>query len=295
VANGNFRRVVKRIRRNNDAIAAGSHSEFGRHIELKVLRAEVPLQYLIVLTNGRVRNAVERGVADARRWCLANGIPLRAPGPPALASDQTKLRFTEEMKGFVTVGESDPVRGAQAGELDRTRLMVHLTISLDGVRRFIGQPDHLGSVEGYVQCEALGGRLPVESGTFNLLTDVGDPAVKRMQYRLFVRDPSDMPLTLSGVKQVRDQEGFDVWSDTSTLFTHVYRGHVDADAEATADVIASGIIRVHLIDFLHQLTTFEVEADGALERASLLAEFGSFFMGKLWDVYANRVLSSAPI
>src|SRR5918993_396885 len=68
VANGNFRRVVKRIRRNNAEIAAGRVGEFGRHIELKVMRAEVPLQYLIVLSNGRVRNAVERGVADARRW-----------------------------------------------------------------------------------------------------------------------------------------------------------------------------------------------------------------------------------
>ena len=36
---------------------------------------------------------------------------------------------------------------------------------------------------------------------------------------------------MSGFKLVRDDAGFDVWRDTTTLFTRVYRGHVSADEE----------------------------------------------------------------
>lgn len=293
VANGNFRRIVKRIRRNNDRIAQGGHGEFGRHIELRILRAEVPVHYIIVLSGDRVRECVNRGVAAARRWCLEQGIPLKAATPTG-PDDRTKLRFTEEMKGFVTLGETDPARGEAAGQANGTRLMVHLDITLDGVRRFVADPDHLGSAEGYALCDELGGKLPVERGTFNLFTDEGDPELKYMHYRLMVRDPARQALTVAGTKVVRDDPGFDVWSDTSTLFTRVYRGHVESGQEGGAELIAAGVIRVHMLDFVHQLTTFRVEAEGGLDRATLLAEFGQFFMGRLWDVYATRVLTSAP-
>jgi len=298
VANGNFRRVVKRIARNNAAIADGVQGEFGRPIDLKILRAEVPVHYLLVISGDRVRECVDRGVAVARRWCLEQGIPLRAAGPAPDASDRTRLRFTEEMKGFVTLGETDPVRGEAAGEAAGTRLMVHLTITLDGIRRFIGDPDHQGAAKGYIDCDALGGRLDVERGSFNLFTDDGDPTTKYMRYRLMARDGSGAPITLSGRKVVRDDPGFDVWADTSTLFTRVFRGHVEEaeedDPGSSPEIVGAGVIHVHMLDFVHQLTTFEVEAEGPVARATLLAEFGQFFMGRLWDVYANRVLSSAP-
>jgi len=294
VANGNFRRIVKRVRRNNAEIAAGRGGEFGRHIELRILRAEVPVHYLLVVGSDRVRHAVERGVAAGRRWCREQGIPLKAPPSPPLADDRTVLRFTEEMKGFVTLGETDFGRGHETGKAAGTALMVHLTITLDGVRRFVVEPEHVGRAEGWVECEALGGRLPVERGTFNLFVDEGDPTQKWMRYRLMVRSPAGEPLTVSGYKVVRDDPGNDIWDDTSTLYTRVYRGHVELAAEADADIVAAGIIRVLLLDFLHQLTTFEVEGADALERAAVMAQFGRFFSGRLWDVYARRILSSAP-
>ena len=108
VANGNFRRIVKRVERNNAAIAAGGQGEFGRTIVLNILRAEVPIHYLVIFSRDRVRECVERGVADARRWCLQRGLPLRAPTAPTGEADTTSLRFTEEMKGFVTLGQTDP-------------------------------------------------------------------------------------------------------------------------------------------------------------------------------------------
>jgi predicted acylesterase/phospholipase RssA len=294
VANGNLRRVLRRVERSNNEIAAGRTGEFGRHIDVKLIRGEVPLHYLVVLSGDRVREAVERGVTAARAWCRAQSIPLRDPAAPPLV-DRTRLRFTEEMKGFVAAGETDPTHGRAAAEGRDERLMVHLTITLDGVRRFIADPARQGRAEGWIEWSAWPGRRPVESGTFDLFVDEGDPTVKWMRYRLFARDPAGDPVTVSGVKHVRDDPGFDLWSDTSTLFTRVFRGHADLADEDGAEVLGAGVINVHLADFAHQLTTFEVEAASDAERAELLARFGSFFMGRLWDVYARRVLDHGPV
>jgi predicted acylesterase/phospholipase RssA len=292
-ANGHFKRMVRRIEENNAAIAEGRSGEFGRHIELKILKAEVPLHYLVNLSSDRLKEAVNRGVTAARRWCVEQGIPLssrRAPRP----DDPTKLRFTEEMKGYVTLDERDYYGGFREGRKSGTFLMFHLTIEVDGVERFVTDPEHEAAAKGYVWCEALGGEFPVEKGVFNLFVDEGDPSRKRMLYRLFFRDDAGHPLTLSGFKVIEDDPGSDLWTDTTTLFTRILRGHVKPEDEPQAQIVASGIINIHLLDFFKQLTTFRTEGPTPAERASALTRFGKLFLGDLWDVYARRVLSSSP-
>jgi predicted acylesterase/phospholipase RssA len=293
-ANGHFRQDIQRIEANNAAIAAGKPGEFGRPIELKILKAEVPLHYLLNVSSDRFKESVNRGVEYARNWCKEQGIvptsPSDTPTPPDLP---TKLRFTEEMKGYVTFGESDYQQGAKA-EDRRTYLMVHLTIKVEDVERFVSDPQHDAVVEGYVKSEELGGELPVEWGRFNLFVDEGDPTHKKMLYRLYFKDSAGHPLTLSGFKDVKEDPGFDVWSDTSTLYTRILQGHVVSEEEKQAEIVASGIIQIHMLDFLKQLTTFRTEGPTVEARASALARFGIFFLGKLWDAYANQVLLYGP-
>jgi predicted acylesterase/phospholipase RssA len=294
VANGNFRRIVRRVETNNSEIAAGRTGEFGRHIELRILRAEVPIHYLVIFGSDRVRHCVERGVDDARRWCLAQGIPLRPPAPSQVP-DETALSFSEVMRGHVSLGETDHQRGWEKGRQAGTGLLVRLDVKVEQVRRFVADPEHEGSIRGVIECAALGGRLAIERGTFNLFVDRGDPSLKEMRYRLLARDGSGQPITLHGFKRVHDDPGFDLWTDTSTLYTSVLRGHIESEAEqAGAEVIAAGVIRVQPLDFLKQLTTMRAKGASSLERASVLAQFGRFFFGRLWDVYGQSVLSSAP-
>jgi predicted acylesterase/phospholipase RssA len=281
-ANGHFRRALRRIE-------AG---EFGRPIEVKLLRAVVPLHYLVNANADRVTQAVERGVEAARAWCEEEGIELKAPGRPP-PDDPTRLSFTEEMKGYVTFGEADYDRGYRQGREDRTACMFHLTITAEGVERFIADPGHEAPAQGWIECERLGGRLPVEQGRFNLFVDTGDPSRRRMRYRLFFQDGDGNPRTLTGYKVIEDDPGFDVWDDTTTLFTSILEGHVEDGQEG--DPLARGILRIHVPDFLKQLTTFRVEGASAPRRAALLARFGALFMGSLWDVYARRLLSSSPV
>jgi cholesterol oxidase len=195
-----------------------------------------------------------------------------------------RLQFTEEMKGFFAFGEADFQRGFDDGRRQGGGIMFHLTIATEDVYRFIEDPRHLASTSGWVKSEVLGGRLPVEKGTFNLFVDDG-PARKRMLYRLFFRDGVDRPLTLTGFKDVHHDPVTHVWPETSTLYTRVFRGHVEEEGEATADVVGSGILHILPLDFARQLTTFRTAGPGLGGRLSALGAFGKLFVGELWEVF----------
>ncbi len=294
-ANGQFNRMQQRIEQNNAALASGKTGEFGRHIELKILRAEVPLHYLVNLSTDRIKEAVNLGVEKAREWCVLQRQPLRSPDRLA-QDDQTTLTFTEEMKGYIALGvadydEVDFNRGFRQGSEDGTYLMFHLNIKIDGVSRFVTDPEHdTQGVDGYIECEVLGGRLPVEEGWFNLFVDAGEPTSKKMLYRLLFSGRGQ-PLTLSGFKSIKEAAGIDLWTATNTLYTRILRGHVKPEDEAKAEVVAYGIISNHVFDFLKQLASIRTDGPTAADRVTALVEFGNFFLGKLWDVYGQHILS----
>ena len=296
-ANGRFRDVLARIDASNAAIAAGGHGEFGRPIEVKILRAEVDLNYLVNASEDRIAEAVNRGVEVAREWCQSNGIaftPLPEEAPSPAHAEPVSLSFTEEMKGFVSPGEVDYNGGFQKGRTDGASLMVHLTIATDDVARFVTDPQHEAAVTGYIRSDTYGSDRPVQQGWFNLLVDTQDPARKAMDYRLHFIDAQNRPRTLIGFKDVRSDDHSDVWTDTTTLYTRILEGHVTQEADPGATILAAGIIRIHMLDFLKELTTFRVEGANIGARASALTRFGTLFLGKLWDVYAHRVLPESP-
>ena len=292
-ANGHFKRMVKRVEANNAALLQGNMGEFGRPIDLKILRSEVPLHYLLNISADRVQETVNLGVQAARQWCNTQGIQL-ANNAEHWAVDPTTLSFTEDMKGHISFGEMDYDQGMREGIQHATTLNVHLTITVDGVHHFVTDPQHDAAIEGYVECAALGGTLPVEKGRFNLFVDQGDPTIKKMLYHLYFYDRTGHPVTLSGFKLIRDDQRFDAWADTTTLFTRILAGHVELAEVEKAGVVASGIITIHLLDFLKQLTTFQSQAPTVAQKVEVLTEFGTFFLGKLWDVYGQKVLPYAP-
>jgi predicted patatin/cPLA2 family phospholipase len=295
-ANGRFRDMLARIDANNQAIRAGGRGEFGRPIEAKILRSEVDLNYLVNADADRVAEAVNRGVEVARDWCRANGIaftPLPA-APARPAAEPVALSFSEKMKGFVSVGQADYDAGYRQGRANGTPLMVQLTIRTEDVARFVTDPQHDAAVTGFVRADVIGGDRPVQEGAFNLLVDTQDPARKAMYYRLFFVDGEGQPRTLMGFKDVRSEDGSDVWTDTTTLYTRILEGRVNQDSEPAARILAAGIIRIQMLDFLEELTTFRVEGSSAAARLGALTRFGTLFLGKLWEVYAHRILPSAP-
>jgi cholesterol oxidase len=225
---------------------------------------------------------------------MTAALPIIEFRPPSASPSITQLRFTEEMKGFLTPGETDFDRGFRQGREQGHSFMFHLTITIDDVMRFVDEPSHEAATAGYVRCPSLGGDLPVERGTFNLFVNAEGRLDKRMFYRLFLHHEKEGPLTLSGFKVVQDDRQHDVWADTTTLFTRLLRGHVKAEDEAQAEIFASGILHIYHLDFLKQLTTFRVEGPTLEARNEASVRFCKLFFGSLWDVYGTRVAGGQP-
>lgn len=252
-----------------------------------------------VVTN--VAASTSGSVPAAAASAGADGDTDRRPagGPEPVV---TTLAFTEEMKGHVSLGAVNFDDGARSGRREDCDLMFRLSIDIPDVDAFVDDPQREGGATGWVACEQLGGRLPVTHGVFNLFVDGDAPDVRRMLYRLWFTDAVGNPLTLVGFKTVRDNRGLDVWTDTSTLYVRILRGHVDEwprAAEAspdelgdTHDVVAAGIITIHLLDFAQQLTTFRVTGPDASSRVRGMAQFGQLFMGELWEAYGRRALDA---
>jgi hypothetical protein len=199
----------------------------------------------------------------------------------------SSVRFTEEMLGHVTFGETDFARGAQPERDGATAFKFHLTIEVADIEAFGTDPLRPASAAGWIQSDAFGGRLPVEQGWFNLFVDV-EPGVKHMLYRLWFRDGVGNPLTMTGFKLVKDDAGFDVWKDTTTLFTRVLQGHVEEGADEAATPVASGIIVIRARDFAKQLTTFRAGGPGLGAKLGALARFGVVFVQQLAEAYVLR-------
>ncbi len=290
-ANGRFFDTWNRIEESNRAIAEGGAGEFGRHIELRLLQAEVPVHYLLNVSADRMAESVNAGVLAARAWCAEHGLPLAdgAPVVPAMPKEERSgVSFTETMKGHVTKGESDPQRGREAQ--GREAASFELTIAVDDIDVFVEHPEHLARATGSVGAASLGLERPVRQGTFQLFVDDDDPETKRMLYRLWFLDNRGAEYTLSGQKVIHDDPGFDLWDDTTTLFVRILEGHVTETQEPDAPVWGAGVLHIHTIDFLRQLSTMRATGPNLGGQTRAMARFGRLFLGKLWDSYGSRIL-----
>jgi cholesterol oxidase len=217
--------------------------------------------------------------------------------PASRAKGRYQLGFTEEMKGFFTFDAADYQDGFDRGKASGSAVMFHLTISTDDTYAFISDARHTASAIGYIESDVLGGRLPVERCVFNLFVDAGEDGgepARHMLYRVWFADATGHPLTLSGYKNIRHPAGAlssfgNVWSETTTLYTKILTGHVEADAEAEAPLVGSGIIHILPLDFARQLTTFRVKGPGFIGRMQAFRAFGRLFMGQLWEVFQPRL------
>jgi len=241
----------------------------------------------------RFADAMLEGAPTARRA----GPTTPEGSPPAedevTGPDAVSVAFTETMKGFVAFGDDpDFDAGYREGRKAGTALNFTLTITAKDIDRFVGDPAHEAVAVGHVDCDALGGQRPVERGIFNLFVDQdGDKANKRMFYRLYFTDGTGHPLTMVGHKIVVNDGRFEIWHDTSTLYTRVLSGHVAEEEDEQAAVLATGVLHIEPLDFAHQLTTFRVHP---ADRIDALGRFGVLFAGDLWDVYGPGTHALTP-
>jgi triacylglycerol lipase/cholesterol oxidase len=216
----------------------------------------------------------------------------------------TSLSFTEKMSGFVHFAECDcpaPItreefRSAAAkGEYEGSRCEFLLTITIDDIDAFCRDPELTARADGRIEATRLGEALPVAAGIFNLFVkpraSTGFNVAREMHYLLPFRNRGGKPFTLYGFKAIEREDGSEVWSETTTLYTRILAGHhlVPPGGGPTAGL---GILTISPTDFAEQLTTFTSNADNLVEKSRALLKFVKLFSGNLWEAYAPFFLGT---
>jgi predicted patatin/cPLA2 family phospholipase len=281
VAVGRFYEELAEIERINEAVRARTDTDH-REIRVHVIRhpTPVPLDYLLFFSAGDMSRIVDMGVRDARAYLAASGVPFDPSGPLA---PPIGLRFIEQMRGSWTPGEADPRAGERAGLAAGRRLGVRLTISIEDMDAFLGDPTRLAHATGTIDCPELGGRLPIGDGRFNVLAETGRRD-RRMRYELPFAASDGEAFLMVGEKEVADDAGADAWSDTTTLYARIHRG-----TSSDGEIVGAGVLYLRLGDLARQMTTFRIlRSRDAVTLVLTLLGFSRFFVGALWRTFVLR-------
>ena len=192
------------------------------------------------------------------------------------------ITFRETMRGGFALGETDPAAGEKRGKEEGTVLTMHASIEIPDVRAFIADASHGGRISGEIAFPPLGKNIAAKSGVFQLFSPTENPGMKLMVYELLF-ETGGTRYYLAGRKEVRNDPGLDVWTDTTTLFTRLHKG-----ADKTAPVAGAGILTLGLDDLARLVSTMRSTGAGSIEeQAKAVLDFGRFFLGELWDSYGK--------
>jgi cholesterol oxidase len=195
------------------------------------------------------------------------------------------VQFTETMRGFASTSAVDDfAAGFDRGKADDSPLEFTVTVTADDVDRLVDDRAHEADLQGTVTAPALSpAPLKVENGRFNLLVrDEEHAAARQMLYSMPLVADDGRRFFLEGYKQIIDDDGLDLWKDTTTLYVTVHDGDRDGP------VAAKGIVTIHIADFAKQLTTMKgIGGDGRLDQLGAMAKFGRMFAGSLNETFGG--------
>jgi len=199
-----------------------------------------------------------------------------------MSDDKLGMMFSEVMAGGFALNESDPETGAKTGKSQP--LTMHGTITVDDLDTFIADPKHLGRLDVRMDWAPLGTDIPAPGGVFNLFSPTGDPKLKLMVYEWGVQHDGKA-YYFAGQKDVQVHPLFDLWRDTTTLYTKLYEG-----TDKTGKVVGAGILELTPKELMKMTGTFTaLNANTVAESLRATTAFGRFFLGELWDTYIKRV------
>ena len=198
-----------------------------------------------------------------------------------MSDSKLGFEFREMMSGGFALGQSDPAAGAEKGKADV--LVMHGTITIDDLDAFIADPKHVGRLDVRMDWAPFGTDLPAPGGVFNLFSPSNDPQLKLMVYEWGLEQNGEA-YYFAGHKEVKVHPLADLWNDTTTLYTQLYKGR-----DKTGPVAGAGIISLSAGQLMQMAGTFKaLNARSAADSARATAEFGRFFLGELWDTYVKK-------
>ena len=190
------------------------------------------------------------------------------------------------MKGFVALDETDDAARVRLGAAERDqRLMFHLTIRTDDVDRFVADPEHGPADRVASTATALGGAARGERGVLQPVRPDERPARQACSTGCTSPTPTATRSRCSATRTSHDDPGFDVWQDTSTLFTTVLAGHVRRAADEPGGRVVAPASSPSTCPT--SPSSSRRSAPTARPRARV-EKFGRLFLGQLWEVYGRH-------
>jgi uncharacterized protein (DUF362 family) len=195
------------------------------------------------------------------------------------------LEFEETMSGWLGIAKKDYVAGRIAGQQENTPLSFDSRIIIDDLDRFINLAEHQARLEGTVTFKPLGGTFAMEDGLFNLFSVEPTEGIRQMSYSFGFTDANGKKYFLAGHKNIKDDPGFDLAEDMTTLFTTVYEG-----ADATAPSYGSGQVFFDLKDAPALMVSMKVTGTIWLhQKIQARLAFMSFAWGAIRQEYFRDV------
>ncbi len=288
-ANGALNKEILQVEEINQRILNGEtvygHSQ---PIKLHLIKPSHPLPLDSALYTGQITHArlIEMGRTDAKNYFdqrQPQGVPLK-PSTLKMTEQSPGISFKETMAGGFSLNKTSPKEGKKSGNLAGTELAMHAEVNIDDIDKFIEQPDHLGHLTGSIDFPPFGFGIKAHHGVFNLFNPTNNPDMKLMIYELgFIHQGENY--YLAGKKEVHDDPFFDLWDDTTTLFTQLHKGK-----DKSGEVIGAGILTLGVKDLIKLVSTIEVtNKQLKTDTVATISKFGKFFVGELWDTYVMHI------
>lgn len=287
-ANGSLIDEFERINEINARISQGE-KPFGhkRPIRLHLIKpaAELPLDPELYLNRITTAGLIDMGYAQAKQYLSevpAAGLPLQPETLMMTAQTKPGVSFRETMTGGFSLGETDPRTGEKKGDAAGTKLSIHCDIDVKDIYGFIEDAQHFAPITARIDFAPMGINIPTTNAIWNLFSPSDDPKTKHFIYEMAFEHEGDS-YYLAGKKFVHDGPGFDMWADITTLFTRLHKGK-----DAKGPVVGAGVIYIKREQLIGLIPTIHAtNTTSAAQSLKVVADFGRFFMGEIWDSYAK--------
>ncbi len=210
------------------------------------------------------------------------------------------MEWTEAMSGFFSAGQDAEIpaggdeqarlkllceAAAKRGEDAKSELKFVICVTVPDADKFFKDDMHEAPFSGEVTAPALDAEaLTATNGKFNLFYPFeARPETQHMRYQMNLETTAGKTYFLDGFKIIHHDKLFDLWPDTTTLYTTVYEGN-----DATGRVVGRGVIRLSVKQFAEMMSLMKViNAPNVLERARVMAGFAKLFLGDMLQMYGG--------
>jgi predicted acylesterase/phospholipase RssA len=287
-ANGSLIDEFDRINELNLRISQGE-KPFGhtRPIRLHLIkpRAPLPLDPDLYLNRITTAGLIDMGYGDAKQYLRKVSPEGDAFQPETLmmtANTKPGVSFREVMTGGFSLGATDPRAGEQSGDAAGTKLSFHCDIDIQDIYAFMEDPQHYAPITARIDFPPLGMNIPATRAIFNLFRPAEEPKTKYMAYEAAFEVAGES-YYLAGKKVVHDDRGLDMWADITTLFTLLHKGD-----DESGPVVGAGVVYIKREQLIGLIPTIHAtKTSSAAESLKVLADFGRFFLGEIWDTYSK--------